>query len=131
MLPRLISPLHTTFVLGGKGVDNAIIVQEMIHYMSKKKGSSGVMAIKIDLEKAYVHLEWSFIRDTLSLFKFPEDLITLIISCVSSSSIAILFNEGALESFRPSRGIRQGDPLSLYLFHSLHGGVRGLDNGKV
>ena len=99
MLPRLISPLHTTFVLGGKGVDNAIIVQEMIHYMSKKKGSSGVMAIKIDLEKAYVHLEWSFIRDTLSLFKFPEDLITLIISCVSSSSIAILFNEGALESF--------------------------------
>lgn len=52
MLPRLISPLQKTFVLGGKGVDNAIIVQEMIHYMSKKKGSSGVMAIKIDLEKA-------------------------------------------------------------------------------
>lgn len=131
MLPRLISPLQTTFVLGGKGVDNAIIVQEMIHYMSKKKGSSGVMAIKIDLEKAYDCLEWSFIRDTLSLFKFPEDHNTLIISCVSSSSIAILFNEGALESFRPSRGIRQGDPLSPYLFHSLHGGVRGLDNGKV
>ena len=52
ILPRLISPLQKTFFLGGKGVDNAIIVQEMIHYMSKKKGSSGVMAIKIDLEKA-------------------------------------------------------------------------------
>ena len=37
-------------------------------------------------------------------------------SCVSTSSISILFNRGALEPFLPSRGIRQGDPLSLYLF---------------
>ena len=67
------------------------------------------MAIKIDLEKAYNRLEWSFIRDTLTLFKIPNQLITLIMSCVSSSSISILFNGGALEPFLPSRGIRQGD----------------------
>ena len=49
------------------------------------------------------------IRDTLTLFKIPNQLITLIMSCVSSSSISILFNGGALEPFLPSRGIRQGD----------------------
>jgi len=99
-----------------KGVDNTIIVQELIQSMSKKRGREGVMAIKIDLEKAYNQLKRSFIRDTLALFKFPSHLISFIMSCVSSSTISILFNSGALDSFQPSRGIRQGDPLSPYLF---------------
>ena len=74
------------------------------------------MTIKINLEKAYDRMEWSFIRDTFTLFKFASQLISLIMSCVSSSSISILFNRAALEPFLPSRGIRQGDPFSPYLF---------------
>lgn len=95
----LVSPLQTAFVPGRNGVDNAIIVQELIHSMSKKKGGSGVMAIKINLEKAYDRLEWSFIRDTLKLFKLLDSLISLIMSCVSTSTISVLFNGGALDSF--------------------------------
>lgn len=64
MLSNLISPYQTTFVPGRKGVDNAILVQELIHSMSRKRGRGGLVAIKIDLEKAYDRLEWSFIRDT-------------------------------------------------------------------
>lgn len=56
-LPYLISPLQSAFVLGMKGLDNAIIVQELIHTMSKKKGKTRYMAIKLDLEKVYDHLE--------------------------------------------------------------------------
>ena len=56
-LEKLISPLQTAFVLGRKGVDNAIIVQELIHSISKSKWKEGFMAIKIDLEKAYDKLE--------------------------------------------------------------------------
>ena len=74
------------------------------------------MAIKLDLEKAYDRLEWSFIRDTLNLNKFPSWLISLIMSYVSSSSISILVNGRALKPFYPSRGICQGNPLFSYLF---------------
>lgn len=118
MLPSLVSPLQTAFVPGRKGVDNVVIVQELVHSMSKRRGKMGVMAIKIDLEKAYDRLEWSFIRDTLNLFNFPNHLTYLIMSCVSTTSISVLFNRGGggLDYFIPSRGIRQRDPLSPYLF---------------
>ena len=113
-LPKLISPLQTTFVSGRMGLDNMIITQELIHTMMLKKGKTG--CIKIDLEKAYDRLEWPFIRDVLELYRLPPSLIKLIMSCVSSSSVSILLNGGKLEPFHPSRGIRQGDPLSPYLF---------------
>lgn len=70
LLADLVSSLQAAFVLGKKGIDNAIIVQEIVHTLSRKKGRLGFMAIKIDLEKAYDLLEWSFIRDTLNFLSF-------------------------------------------------------------
>ena len=52
-LDKLIFPLQAAFVPSRKGIDNAIIAQEMIHTLSKKKGGVGYMALKIDLEKVY------------------------------------------------------------------------------
>ena len=56
-LPKLISPLQNAFVPERMGLDNMIIAQERIHTMTLKKGKTGFMAIKIDLEKAYDRLE--------------------------------------------------------------------------
>ena len=104
------------FIPGRKGINNAIIVQELIHSISRKKGAVGYMAIKLDLEKAYDKLEWSFIRERLMEINLPQELIELIMSCVCSVLSSVLFNGGSLDPFFPSRGIRQGDPLSPYLF---------------
>ena len=82
LLPNIISPMQTTFVLGRKDIDNVIIIQEILHTMSGKKGRMGSMAIKKDSEKAYDRLEWSFI-----------------ISCITSSSVEVLLNEGIQEKF--------------------------------
>ena len=98
-LPKLISPLQTTFVPGRMGLDNMIIAQELIHTMTLEKGKTGFMFIKIDLEKAYDRLEWHFIRGVLELYKLPPSLIKLIMSCVSSSSISFVLNGGKLEPF--------------------------------
>ena len=116
LLDKLVSLVQTTFVLGRKGVDNVIIVQEIIHTIGRKKGNVGNMAIKVDLEKAYDKLKWSFIRETLLKANIHRDLVCLIMSCVSTTSTSVLFNEGKLEAFYPSRGIRQGDLLSPYIF---------------
>ena len=71
-LDKLVSPFQTAFVIGRKGVDNAIITQELIHTIGRKKGRMGYMVIKIDLEKAYDRLEWSFIREVLQAANFPS-----------------------------------------------------------
>lgn len=74
------------------------------------------MVIKIDLEKAYDRLEWSFIKMVLEHFGFPQNITNLIMSCTSTITTALLFNGSKLEAFQPLRGIRQGDPISPYLF---------------
>ena len=71
------------------------------------------MVVKIDLEKAYDRLEWSFIKMVLKHFGFPPNIVNLIMNYVSTTSTVILFNGNKLDSFHPSRGIR---PISPYLF---------------
>ena len=91
---------------GRKGVDNAIIVQEIIHTIGKTRGKVGYMALKIDLEKTYDKLEWSFVRYMLQRFNFSDILIEIIMSCITTITTSILFNGGSLEPFEPTRGIR-------------------------
>ena len=115
-MPNLVSPSQTAFFAGKRGTDNVIVPQELLYAMERMKGRTGYMIIKIDLEKAYDRLEWGFVRNMLSSLNFHMDTVELILSCISTTSVSFLFNGEQLGEFQPSRGLRQGDPLSPYIF---------------
>ena len=76
----------------------------------------GLMAIKVDLEKAYDILKWEFIHDTLRNAWSPFDIINLIMDCITSTSMQVLWNDELTSEFFPSRCICQGDLISPYIF---------------
>ncbi|XP_028067839.1 uncharacterized protein LOC114270505 [Camellia sinensis] len=116
LLNDLVSPNQSSFIPNRATHDNIIITQQLIHTLRHKKGKYGGLVIKIDLEKVYDKLSWDFLRATLEEFNLNQHWIDLIMSCVAFVSFSILWNGETMNNFSPGRGLRQGDPLSPYLF---------------
>lgn len=112
LMKDLICEEQSSFIQGRQIVDNIVIIQEAIHLMRSHFGKLGIMAIKVDLEKAYDRFKWSFILKTLQLAGFPPQLVSIIMHCITFVSMQVLWNDKPSSQFYPSRGIRQGDPLS-------------------
>ena len=124
-LEAVISPAQTAF-LSGRSISDAILLsQELLHNYHNDQGTARV-ALKIDLRKAFDSINWNYIIAGMVAIGIPATMISWIEKCITTPHFSVSLN-GELHGFFPTtKGLRQGDPLSPYLFVLAMEGLSGI-----
>ncbi|CAN1306590.1 Putative ribonuclease H protein At1g65750 [Linum perenne] len=136
-IPVIVSEMQAAFTKGRAIQDNIMIVHEVLHHFKTRSGKfKWDMMIKMDMKKAYDMVDWSGLDGILKAMGFNSTWCKWIEECIKTVRFSILLNGSPTEHFEPSRGIRQGDPISPFLFIILTNSLsflldKGLRDGNL
>jgi len=114
VLPAVIDECQSTFLKDRGLLDSVVVANEVIEEL--KRGERRGLCLKVDYEKAYDSVSWVFLLDMLQRLGFHRRWIMWIKGCLESASISVLVNGSPTLEFNVTRGLRQGDPLTPFLF---------------
>lgn len=114
VIGKLIREVQSAFNEGRNILDGVVVLNELIDEAKCSKVRR--LFLKLDFAKAYDTIDWIYLLYLLRLMNFPEKWITWINECILTASANVLINGSPSGEFQLERGLRQGDPLSLFLF---------------
>ena len=129
IIGRVVSDTQTAFVKDRQILDGILIANEVVN--EAQKLNKELMLFKVDFEKAYDSVDWSYLDTVMNKMAFPVLWRKWIKECVSTATASVLVNGSPTYEFPLQRGLRQGDPLSPFLFLLAAEGLNVLMNSVM
>lgn len=124
VLPKIIGESQGAFVKDRQILDGVLIANELVH-MRRKEMKLGLL-FKIDIEKVYDFVDWSFVGYLFSKMGFGRLWCKWMKACTEDTSFSILVNGSSTQPIHANMGLRQGDPLSPFIFTLVGGSLNKL-----